>query len=258
MFEVLPAIYGDKGRFLVDFYTYFRWLDDIADSPLYSQDWRLEFIDRQKRLIRGDRLDGQTSPMEEFYRQMPFDAISSNGQDLLKEQFFTLAHAMYKDTQHFGLIPRTRGEIRQNNIRLFLPYAETVSIVLNGHTVKPTTAFMDLLDHWNYLGGLLHLYKDLGEERIIKVGFTRKEVGAINEARDEEERKKRIVAIFNASRFRNEWRQALKGFENCCSSFDQLDMPSYQKVISYLYLKVREPLRLPSLFKRVEKSLCAQ
>lgn len=254
-FEFLPPVYGEKGKFLVDFYTYFRWFDDIADSPIIPVEDRLEFISRQKRLISGEFIQKKPSPIEEFYNKIDFDILPGETRKLVKGQFFMLAQSIHEDVRYYGLYARTRREIRHNNLRTMIPYAETISLVLNGKPIRVTSEFADLLDNWNYMGALLHLPKDLGEEKIIKIGFSNSEAKQINQIKRAEDRLKKIQDIYTPERYRGEWQYTLNVFRARCNSFADLDIPSYQKLISFLYLSIREPIRLPNIFEGIENKL---
>ena len=253
--QACHGLYGRNGEVVVDFYTYFRWFDNIADSPQMSHSYRLEFIERQKNLIKYGTLEGTLLPIEKFYQRLPFDAIPQEFHPQLKREFLNIAHSIGDDVRHFGLFPRTRRQIHQNNIRTFLPYAETVSIALNRHSTRPTNHFIELLDLWNYLGALLHLPKDLDEEKIIKIGFTKEEVAQITPLETVEARREKVLSIFNLGRYRREWEETLDRFRIVTTSFFELDMPFYQMLISSMYLFLREPTRLPRLFRQVEDRL---
>lgn len=250
-FEVLPYIYGPKGRFLVDYYTYFRWMDDICDSPAAPKDERLEFLRRQERLVGGRHIDGPLAPIEEFYGSMPWGAIAAKVRPKVKEQFLILTAALVDDVKNYGLKARTRREIRQNNIRTLLPYAEVVALTLNERPVKPTKKFIDFIDSWNYVASLMHLHQDLEDELIVKIGFTENEKRSINGWKSVEERKAAIRQVFDKQRFEKEAALSLYGMFTLCSSLRELDITSLQKEISYRYMAIRQPLRLP---KQMQKS----
>lgn len=111
-FEALPFIYGVKGEFLVDFYTYFRWFDDLADSPATPLDQRHKFIRRQQSLIACGGLDKPLLPIEEFFQALPFGALAPELKLGVLSQFTTLAKTFQEDVEHTGLLPRTYAEIR--------------------------------------------------------------------------------------------------------------------------------------------------
>jgi len=258
VFEILPHMYGEKGRFLVDFYTYFRWVDDIADSDSIPIDDRLEFISRQKRLILGEPIEDERCPIERYHDRINFHMFPENIQESIKKQFYIIAHSIHADISNYGYYARTRREIRQNNLRIMLPYAEIVSQVLNEKKINTTDKFANLLDSWTYLGGLLHLPKELGEEKIIKIGFSQDEAKKVNSIDSETGRLEEIQEIYSPERYRREWQNSLKVFQKNCGSFTNLDMPLYQKCISFLYLSIRQPIRLPGLFEEVEDILQRQ
>ena len=111
-FELLPLFYGDRGRFLVGFYTYFRWLDDIADSPLIPAEERLTFVERQLTLFDGV-VNEPLLPVEKFFQNLPWPALTYESKVGVLSQFKTLAGSMREDVEHAGLLPRTRPEIRE-------------------------------------------------------------------------------------------------------------------------------------------------
>lgn len=255
-FELLPYIYGDIGRFVVDFYTYFRWVDDIADSSDFRIEERLEFINRQRQLIEGNiKNDEAIYEVERFFLGMKHNLFPDDIQQKMRRQFLILIQSIHDDVCHFGWYARTRREVRFNNLRTLLPYAEVISLALNGRTIRSTSAFIDFADSWNYLGALLHLPKDLGEEQIVKIGFTPEEVAVINAIPEADGRRKMIQTIYTRDRYRREWKNALGIFWSTCRSFRKLNIPIYQRLISELYLSTREPARLPKEFRLIEKSL---
>ncbi len=254
-FEALPYIYNEKGKFLVDFYTYFRWMDDIADSPDWPIEMRKQFMDRQITHITGQELLETPLPIEEFFQGLNFNAIPNGGKPEVIKQFAVLAGTIKDDLDHFGLIPRTKEEARDYGTRVLLPYAQVISLTLNGEEIQSTPQFEGFLADWNYMGSLMHFPKDKNEESIIKVGFTSGEVDEIMRSADEEGRRRKINEIFTHQRFRTEWKQTLSDFRAGISSFKSLNMPAYQKLISASYLSIREPIRLPKIFERLEKEL---
>lgn len=254
-FESLPYIYGPKGEFLVGFYTYFRWLDDLIDTPSVPIDQRKVLIDRQKKLLIGEQIEGALLPIEEYFTQLPFDRAAPKTTSDIAEQFRILLGTMEEDLDHVGLWPRTVDEARSYGTRVLMPYAQVISLVLNGHPIASTPEFDQFLTDWCYLGALLHFRQDLEKEKIIKVGFSEEEAQSIRQQPDEDGRYKRILEIFHRMRFREEWKRTLSSFRRGVHAFGELNIPRYQKLISFSYLSLREPLRLPRLFERIEAGL---
>ncbi|QQS39484.1 hypothetical protein IPM62_02635 [Candidatus Woesebacteria bacterium] len=255
VWEQLPKIYGDKGVFLGEFYTYIRWLDDIVDDKNVSPNTRMIIIKRQSELIKGGDIGKKLIPLEEYYQRIPFEVLDKPVVPIVRYQFYLLVAAIGSDVEHFGLKPRTRRDIAHYNRRIMNPYAQVVSCALNNRPLKKDIGFMSLMDSWNYLGGLLHLPRDIEEEGNVKVGFDQPEVDKITAAQGYEEKRREILTIYDSDRYKREWQFTLKKFMALTTSFWKTDMPFYQKIISFTYLATREPVRLPHEFRKASMEL---
>ena len=239
-FSIFPIIYGERGDFAVTAMTYFRWVDDLIDKNGLSYEGKVKFIKRQEEL-HMEGLPRNAYEIERRYHSF-YDLMGPCVGEI-REKATILLGCIKRDFNHQGYKARTYREIRHDNIRTLSTCIEAVAFILNQKPMKPTKKFVNMVDYWATLGSLSDLQEDI-ERGMLQVPFSREEVEEINSKRNERERKMLALKIYDEERFNKEKQRAIDGLRQNAYSFLQLDMPFWQKVLSTIYIRVREPIKL--------------
>lgn len=228
--ELLPAFYGERGRFVVGFYGYARWVDNLVDESDLSRQQKLTFLKRQIGLLDGV-LPEEPEPLEQRLLSLPWNAVP---QGEIKKQAKIMMHALIDDVNHQGFIPRTEREVRHNNWRAILPCFEGISLAINGRSLRVKSDFAFLVDNFNRVGALQDLEEDL-TFGLINLSLPRDFVDRISKL-TEEERKVVVKGLFHQKRFQIEKADAFRKLGKYSPSVFSLDMPFWQRLIFFAYV----------------------
>lgn len=228
--ELLPAFYGERGKFVVGFYTYARCVDNLVDESSLPREQKLIFLKRQIDLL-GGVLPEEPKPLEQRLLGLPWNAVP---QEEIKKQAKIMMHALIDDVNHQGFIPRTEREIRHNNWRVILPCFEGISLAINGKPLRVNSNFAVLLDNFNRAAALRDLEEDL-DIGLINLPLPRDFADCISKL-TEEERKIVVRDLFHKRRFQNEKADVFRKLGNYSPSIFSLDMPLWQRLIFFTYV----------------------
>ncbi len=229
----IAAFFGERGVLAVGTYSYFRWIDDIVDQGLYSDEEKMRFLDRQKDVITGEFNDGLSSKEAE-YQDLPWQAIGEK-KDELTAHALTLIETITDDLLHSGAKPRTFDEIKKYNTDIFIASIGAINLILNGKSLKVDDKFKEFLNSWYTVGTLKDFQEDL-DLFSLKVGFSEEETETINEFPTPEERRMEALRIYDRSHFYTERNNNTSNMMNGAKEFFLQDMPWWQKDLSYLYI----------------------
>lgn len=248
LLELLPIVYGEKGRRVVSYFSYFRWVDDIVDESTLSSREKMAFLERQFNIVHGV-LPEEPYPMENVLvkaanPEFPYAAD-------LRGKTEEVLQSFVDDVQHSTFLPRKEQELRVYNARSLLTCLEAVGIIMNGRPIKTSEGFYELANAWNNVGTLLHLKEDLSQG-LIRVFLSDAECAIIEGIQNPEERKKQFTLLMTRDRF-------IKNRNSCASiiikdipSILDLDIPVWQKIIAIAYMfkvavKTRLFMKYPNL-----------
>jgi hypothetical protein len=238
--EKFCRLYGDKGKILVGTYAYLRWIDDQIDEGPEAEQDKLAFLNRQASLIQGV-LPDNLQEVESLYTSLPWHSVKENLKEI-KGQTLIILESITDDAQHQKFNPRTQRESRHYNWRTLHPCLDMMNIVLNGRSLQATSHFMELLDTWNTIGGLIDFEENL-ESGMVQVPFSNTEIERISSEPIPSKRKQTILEIYNQKRRRNEIFKCVSGFYRHSLSFFEVDLPKWQQAISAAYMLTRAPAK---------------
>jgi len=248
LLELLPIIYGKRGKAVVGYFSYFRWVDDVVDESTLTSQEKLGFLERQFDIVRGV-YPNERYPMEDVLINISTQQLRY-ATDLQTKTNEVLA-SFVDDVQHSTYLPRREQELRLYNSRSLLMCLEAVGILINGKPIKTTKQFAELANSWNNVGTLLHLKEDLSQG-LIRVFLSDEECETIEAFSDPQDRKGKFISIVNKDRFiKDRNRCASTITENIPSIFD-LDIPAWQKIIAAAYMykvafKTRVLMKYPDI-----------
>ena len=228
--ELLPTFYGERGTFVVGFYTYARWVDNLVDESDLSKEQKLTFLKRQIDLLDGVSPE-EPEPLEQKLLSLPWNAVP---QEEIRRQAKIMMHALIDDVNHQGFIPRTEREVRHNNWRAILPCFEGISLAINGRPLRVSSDFAFLVDNFNQVAALQDLEEnlDIGLINLPLPGDFVDHIGNLTE----EERKVVVRGLFHRRRFQNEKADVFRKLGKYSPSVLTLDMPLWQKLIFFAYI----------------------
>ena len=232
LLELLPIIYGKRGKVVVGYFSYFRWVDDVVDESSLTSQEKLGFLERQFNIVRGT-YPNKRYPMEDVLinisnQQFPYAS------DLQTKTNEVLA-SFIDDVQHSTYLPRRKQELRLYNSRSLLMCLEAVGILINEKPIKTTKQFAELSNSWNNVGTLLHLKEDLSQG-LIRVFLSDEECEVIEAFPDPQDRKGKFISIVNKDRFIKDRNRCASTITENIPSIFNLDIPVWQKIIGAAYM----------------------
>lgn len=232
-FRLLPLLYGERGKFAIDLYTYFRWVDDVIDESSTTKQEAFGFIDRQINLANRMQVEN-LNPIERLFQDGHWDRVPEKD---VRLQSTILLNSLREDINQRGLVPWKPWELRHNNLRILFPCMEGLNLVINGKYLNAPKEFAEMLHHWNSLGNILDLEEDL-QRGVCKVGFSLQEFSRVEKASQVSGRKAIIQEIYDPIR-----RKYVEDFHRSrlrelSSSFFRTLMPAWQRFICYAYLRI--------------------
>lgn len=236
--ETLPYIAGDRGRFIVGMFAYFRWVDDEVDERTdLTQQQKLKFIEREMILADG-YLPPDSLPMEEIFDQLPWHIVPEGETRAIVK---TLLGSIADDAVHQNWLVRSDEEISQYSLQMAGSVVNGLFLVLNGKTPEINPSLETLLDAYIRVGSLEGLGEDL-RQGVIKVPLESKRAGksTIEEVLTEYDEKK-----FNKMK-RDNLYQILRNV----GSFIHLNIPVWQKAVCMSYIFTDVLAKKPFLVKR--------
>jgi len=232
LLELLPIIYGKRGKAVVGYFSYFRWVDDVIDESTLTSQEKLGFLERQFNIVRGAYPD-ERYPMEDVLinisnQQLPYAS------DLQTKTNEVLA-SFIDDVQHSTYLPRSEPELKLYNSRGLLTCLEAVGILINKKPIKTTKQFAELTNAWNNVGALLHLKEDLSQG-LIKIFLSDEEYKSIKVFSDPQDRKRKFISIVNKDRFLEDRNRCASTITKNIPSIFDLNIPAWQKIIAAAYM----------------------
>jgi hypothetical protein len=222
--EALPIMFGDRGEYIVGISAWFRWVDDTIDEGDGTFAEKRAFLLKQQRLVSGDLSHtGNLHPMEEFLVNLPWNKVPMQ----TGNRVLILLSAIEDDLVHQGLKTRSAREIRHYNWRTMWPIIDVTFLVLNGHTIKESPRFMEMINDYVTLGSLDGIGDDLTQQ-VIKL--------PIPKSREGQTTAKEIEAYYSEAEFSKLKKQAIKSVWENKSEVWNLDIPTWQKACCFLYL----------------------
>ncbi len=248
LLEILPIVYGKRGKAIVSYFSYFRWVDDVIDESPFTSQEKLAFLDRQFDIVRGI-IPTERYPMEDVLidlsqQQLPYTLE-------LKEKTNEVLTSFVDDVQHATFLPRREQELRLYNKRSLLTCLEAVGIIMNGKPIKTTEQFVELTNAWNNVGALLHLREDLSQG-LIRMFLSNEECTALEARQDPQERRNHFISLMTRDRFISDRNGCAATITRNIPSIFDLDIPLWQKIIAAIYMskvafKTRVLMKYPDL-----------
>ncbi|OGM04688.1 hypothetical protein A2129_02225 [Candidatus Woesebacteria bacterium GWC1_42_13] len=230
--EVLPSLFGERGKFVVGLYQYLRWVDDVIDEGQIPYLEKSHFLQRQMSLIKGGQSRDATE-MERHLTQLPWRVVP---QDQVRTQINILLHAIEEDMERANhLTPKKTREARHSNWRTIHPCLTGINLILNGRDIKATTDFMSFIDTFNDIASLSDLEED-AQLGLFNLPLSFDEVRSIQEL-PEQERRQAYSRLISEDRFYKEKSRVWGKFLKHIPSVNKVNMPAWQKflVICYAY-----------------------
>jgi len=235
--NLLPILYGERGKIVVKTYAYFRSVDNRIDKTTESIEEKLGFLQRQSQVIKRRPVPHPTTH-ESMYLNLPWDIFPEQTLKSIDTQAQILLSTFVDDVRHFGFQPRNYRETRHYNWRTLLPCLEAISLIINGKPMKVTSRFMHLLNSCNSIGSLQDFEEDV-DRKLLQVPFSRDEITLIARCTNEEEKRARALEIYNSGRFEAEKARHIDTLKTHNNAFMDLDIPFWQKAVCTAYLTHR-------------------
>jgi len=240
----LPRIAGEKGADLINFYNYFRWVDDVVDEGPMSRDDKKYFMERQMNItevVRGNRdeLPFNMSKEElDFYNNLNKDRKLKN--EVVTQAWILLS--TIKDDINREYIPRTKRELRHYNFRVVLSSVRAAAMIGNEKELKEKKEFAEFLQTWtssascvdvreDFEKGMVHFpFSEVEIDKIQKMGISKRKEYIKENMRDKYKEHKNYVV-------NNMGRQSL-------SIFGQEEVPLWQKLFTVATCSTRSCIKV--------------
>ncbi len=229
--------YGDKGVFLIGIYKYLREVDDKIDNSTLGKSEKVKYVTDQIEIL-------QTSTIPENSEQLshlPWMAVKEH-EAKIRFHVSNLLSSIREDAIYQGLEPRNKREIRHYNWRTLNSAINLVGIVLNDKPIIETKEYMNLLNAWNNIGSLIDFDEDIANSQL-KIPLDTEQVSGLNKICEKDEKQAFVLDLFNKKQFTLEIYRNLLGVIENSTSFFSLDMPTWQRILSFLYVTTRIPAK---------------
>lgn len=231
--SLLPKLYGKKGLLVVNYFKYFRWVDDMVDESELTQTEKLDFIKRQMDLARGDIEHTNYHPVEEILIGLPISDIPYG--DSLRAMTQEILASFTDDIQYAEYNPRSEQQLRLYNIRSLLVCLEMVGLIINERPIRVNDGFVELVNAWNTVGALRHFKEDL-EQGLIRLSLIDEEFQLLDSLPTPNDRKQQAISMFDKKRFKQARKECESTIRRNLPSIFELDMPIWQKIVALLYM----------------------
>lgn len=222
-------MYGEHGKALIDGWKYARWVDNIVDEGVNTQEEKLDFLYRQINLILGKQMDDYAEK-ERLIMNLPWHLLPE--QEMKKELCYLL-QTQVSDVLHLGYEPRTDEDIKAHSQKMFSAIFNLTSLSLNGHSISPHPQYLDFMFFANKLGALLDFEEDVNSG-LLNVPFTERECEIIRNI-PTPGRREVVLKIYTPERFQFERALTDQGYTETYSSILQLNLPLWQRLAGYTY-----------------------
>lgn len=232
LLELLPTIYGNRGRIVIGYFSYFRWVDNIVDEGKIPTQEKFAFLQRQFKITVGIIPD-DLYPMEQVLIDLPVGGLPIA--PALREKTKEVLASLQDDSEHLNYVPRRPHELADYNRKSLLVCLEAVGLIINEKPIRTTRGFTALANAWNTVGALRHFQEEI-EQGLVRINLDDSECQAIEAIPDIKERKKQVMQIVNRDRFNKERNNCAEALTKNLPSIFELDIPLWQKIIAVAYI----------------------
>lgn len=237
MATVLPIIAGEKGKDLINFYGYFRWVDDYVDEGKESGETKKSFIDRQMLIARGEKVTGLSPEEENFCQNLCKNR--KHGEVVRKQAEIMLS--TIRDDVDRKHVPRNEREVRHYNYRVMLSALRASTLLINEKEMKETPRFVKFVDWWMRSAGCIDVDSDF-EHGLIHFPYSSEEVEELSGMEHERRIENLKVSIKNRHEKQKDY--ALTNLPRLSLAVFDLDIPLWQKAFTVMACRTRSCMKL--------------